>query len=131
MSLNRLTYDACAYNQALTQSVAPLSYVMDNSRYVHCNRCRMELGIVGGTAVSHISGNMVDLENDLRGQTRQNSHCTGYKYVPTQNSFIQSKAAMKVNPKTDTTLKHLPPCQMINYGAVPLAPPMSVSRCSI
>ena len=26
----------------------------------------MELGIVGGTAVSHIKGNLVDLENDLR-----------------------------------------------------------------
>ena len=35
----------------------------------------MELGIVGGTGVSQIKGNLVDLENDLRGQTRSASQC--------------------------------------------------------
>lgn len=129
MSLNRLSYDACAYNQALTQSVAPLAYVLDSSRFVNNNRCRMELGIVGGTAVSHINGNLVELENELSGRTRQASECAAYKYNPTQNNFIQSKAPFKTNMKIDTTLKHLPPCQMIQYGAVPIAPLPDPSKC--
>ena len=31
-------------------------------KFENCNKCRMELGIVGGTAASHIQGNIVDLE---------------------------------------------------------------------
>ena len=33
----------------------------------------MDLGVIGGTAVSHIRGNLVDLETDLRGTTRKAS----------------------------------------------------------
>ena len=40
----------------------------------------MELGIVGGTAVSQIKGNLADLENDLRGQTRSASQCPSKHY---------------------------------------------------
>jgi hypothetical protein len=83
MSMNRSTYDSCAYNQSLNQSVAPLSYIMDPIRYNHTNKCRMELGIVGGTAVSHVAGNLVDLENDLRGQNRPLTQCPSYEYTPT------------------------------------------------
>ena len=32
---------------------------------------RIELGKVKGTAVSHIKGNLVDLESDLKGTTRK------------------------------------------------------------
>lgn len=132
MSLNRLTYDSCAYNASLNQSVAPLSYVMDPVKYEHCKKCRIELGIVGGTAVSHINGNLVDLENDLRGQNRPNTHCPTYKYLPPQNNVLQGKEYIKpvVHPKIDIDMKHLAPCQMVNYGSVPLTPPLNISHCS-
>ena len=70
MSSNRLIYDTCAYKKTLDESVGPLSYLLNPIKYENCNKCRMELGIVGGSNVSHIRGNLVDLENDLRGQTR-------------------------------------------------------------
>ena len=54
MSSNRLIYDTCAYKKTLDQSVGPLSYVLNPIKYENCNKCRMELGLVGGTAVSHI-----------------------------------------------------------------------------
>jgi hypothetical protein len=132
MSLNRLSYDSCAYSASLNQSVAPLSYVMDPIKYEHCNKCRMELGIVSGTAVSHISGNLVDLENDLRGQNRPNTHCPSYKYIPPTGNILQGKEYIKPvqHPQIDTSMQHLMPCQMIQYGSVPLTPPMNLSQCT-
>ena len=44
-------------------------------------------GLVGGTNVSHIKGNLVDLENDLRGQTRSNTKCPARKYAPPKDQF--------------------------------------------
>ena len=57
-----------------------LEYMLDSARYENCNKCRMELGLVGGTAVSHIQGNLVDLETDLMGITRKASLCPQKKY---------------------------------------------------
>lgn len=121
---NRLTYDTCSYSQELKQSVAPISYVMDPVKYEHCNKCRVELGVVGGTSVSHISGNLVDLENDLRGQNRPNTHCPEYKYIPNPGNYVQGKEYIKpvCHPKVDTTMVHLKPCQMHQYAAVPPEP---------
>lgn len=129
--MNRLMYDSCAYQQELSQSVSPLSYILDPVKYNNCNKCRMELGIVGGTAVSHVAGNLVDLENDLRGQNRPNTHCPDFKYVPTDKNFIQGKEYVKpvTHPKVDTTMLHLPPCQMINYGDVPSTPKLNTFTC--
>lgn len=132
MSVNRLNYDACAYAQALTQSVSPLSYILDRSRYEHVAKCRVELGLVGGTSVSHVSGNLVDLENDLRNQNRPNTHCPAYKYLPSDAPFVQGKEYIKpvVHPKVSIVPQHLAPCQMINYGAVPLAPALNTYHCN-
>lgn len=129
--MNRLSYDSCAYQQTLNQSVSPLSYVLDPVKYNHCDKCRMEVGIVGGTAVSHISGNLVDLENDLRGQNRPNTHCPAYKWVPPSGNHVQGKDYIKPvdNKVVDTTMSHLPPCQMIHYGQVPATPPVQGFSC--
>lgn len=133
MSMNRMMYDACAYNSELHQSTAPLSYVLDPVRYENCNKCRMELGIVGGTAVSHVAGNLVDLENDLRGQNRPNTHCPSYKYIPPTTNVLQGKEYIKPveHPQIDTSLRHLPACQMINYGSVPNPPPFEQYSCGV
>lgn len=132
MSMNRLAYDSCAYVQTLNQSVSPLSYQMDPVRYEHCQKCRPELGIVGGTAVSHINGNLVDLENDLRGQNRPGTRCPDFKYMPRGDGAVQGKEYIKpvCHPRVETSMKHLKPCQMINYGEVPLAPPMDTFKCA-
>jgi len=129
--MNRLSYDSCAYKTELEQSIAPIYYVLDPIKYENCSKCRMELGIVGGTAVSHISGNLVDLENNLRGQDRPNTHCPNYKYLPQQDHYLSGKEYIKpvTHPSIDTNMKHLKPCQMIEYGQVPIAPPFQVERC--
>lgn len=99
----------------------------------------MELGIVGGTAVSHIKGNIVDLENDLRGQTRPASNCPSKHYRPNcpdkvgdacQPTHINIQGTQCAPGKSiDTNLVHLRPCQMIRYKPVPLPPPMRIETC--
>lgn len=129
--MNRLIYDSCSYNTELQQSVAPLSYILDPVRFENCQKCRPELGVVGGTAVSHINGNLVDLENDLRGQTRPVTKCPSYKYTPPQGNLLQSKEYIKpvVHPDIDISMKHLRPCQMQQYPSVPANPPFEMYRC--
>ena len=120
--MNRLTYDSCAYTKALGESVAPLDYMLDPVKFEHCDKCRVELGVVGGTAVSHISGNMVDLENDLRGGNRPNTHCPSFKYVPGNEHTLQGKEYIKpvCHPIIDTTPQHLRSCQFHDFPEVPL-----------
>lgn len=130
--MNRTIYDSCAYQQTLGQSIAPLSYVMDPIKYEHGSKCRMELGIVGGTAVSHVSGNLVDLENDLRGANRPATQCPAYKYLPGDGKTLQGKDYIKQvdYPVVDLAMNHLPSCQMVEYGSVPLAPEQPPYKCN-
>jgi hypothetical protein len=97
---------------------------MDPIKYERPEKCRMELGIVGGTAVSHVSGNMIDLENDLRGANRPVSSCPMYDHLPGNGQVIQRHEQYKpvIHEPIDTTMKHLPSCQMISYGSVPNIP---------
>ena len=129
--MNRTIYDSCAYQQTLSQSVAPISYVMDPIKYEHNSKCRMELGIVGGTAVSHVTGNMIDLENDLRGANRPATQCPTYMYIPGDGKTVQGKEYIKPvqHPVIDTTMNHLPSCQMIAYGSVPTVPMQDSYQC--
>jgi hypothetical protein len=58
--------------------------------YEHQNKCRHQLGWLGGTTVSHIKGNLVDLDSELRGQTRYVSKCGANMYVPTDDGIIKN-----------------------------------------
>lgn len=128
MSFNRLKYDECSYNTNIKQSVNPLNYMLDPIRYEHCNKCRPEFGILGGTSVSHINGNLVDLENDLRNQNRPNTHCPLYKYLPNEH---QGKEYIKPveHPDLDFNMKHLKSCQHFDYKPLPNQPPLNISSC--
>ncbi len=115
MSSNRLTYDACAYQKSLQQSTGPLDYMMYTGKYENDGRCRMEFGTVGGNGVSVYSGNLVDLESDLRGQTRQASLCPSTMYNPSQK--MQGK------------LLNQPSCQMQYYPKVPIPQQHPGTKC--
>jgi len=129
--MNRTIYDPCAYRQELNQSVSPLSFVLDPIKYQHCDKCRPELGILGGTNVSHPMGNLVDLENDLRGANRPATRCPEYKYLPTGKKRVQGKEYIKpvCHPVVDTRMRHLKPCQFMTLPPVPPTPPMDVYSC--
>lgn len=117
MSFNHPTYDHCTYKRHLKENVSILSYIISPFRYENKNKARHRLGLVGGTAVSHIQGNLVDLESDLRGQTRFLTKCVDTQYKPLKpgEDIINDKT-----PPIDTRLLHLPTTQMISYKSVPL-----------
>ncbi len=130
MSFNKLKYDTCAYKKDLDQSVGPLSYILNPIKYENCNKCRHEFGLVGGSAVSHIRGNLVDLENDLRNQTRPASSCPSKKFQPISGNKINIEASQCSSARSiDITPMHLSPCQMIRYPAIPLPPAPKIESC--
>jgi hypothetical protein len=73
---NRQPYDCCAYTQRLQQSVDPLQYQLYFGAQENCGKC------VDKKAWFRQDPNLVDLESDLRGQTRPLSKCDQYKYNP-------------------------------------------------
>jgi len=127
MSFNHLNVDPGSYAKTLSANANALTYMLDSNKFEHSQKCRHELGLVGGTAVSHTKGNLVDLESDLRGQTRLLSRCATQQWMPVP------KDGLILNDKTepiDTKQKHLPSCQMIRYRSVPLPPAMNLPRCA-
>jgi hypothetical protein len=126
MSFNRPSYDTCAYNSQLGENVSILSYQLSPFRYEHQDKCRHQLGIVGGSAVSHVKGNMVDLESELRGQTRYISKCSGNMAQPLEG---QNQIRNDKTQPIDISKKHLPTCQFIAYRSVPLPPSVNPNKC--
>lgn len=127
MSFNHLTADTCTYSRRLNENMSTLGYILSPFRYEHPEKCRHELGLIGGTATSHINGNLVDLESDLFGITRFNTKCINHQYAPVE------KGGMIYNDKTkpiDTDMKHLPACQMISYKEVPLPGKVDYRPCT-
>lgn len=130
MSFNRLAYDTCEYRKRLDESVGPLSYILNPMKYENCNKCRHELGIVGGASVSQIDGDLVTLESELSGRTRPASRCPSMMYQPTYGDSIQIAGSACSNPQS-LSIKpvHLPPCQFIRYKPVPLPPKPNLDMC--
>jgi hypothetical protein len=111
-----------------------LDYVLEKSKFEHCGKCRPEQGIVGGTAVSHVRGNLVDLENNLIGIDRPNTRCPSYKWqpVPEETASISGKEYIKpvCHPLIDTRMVHLKPCQFHDTPTVFQPPQPNVFSCN-
>ena len=109
-----------------------IQYLLDPVKYENYSKCRNQLGLVGGANVSHIKGNLVDLESDLKGQTRRHSLCSATKYKPCNENKIEI-TSNETNKKRiiDTNLIHLRSCQMIDYKPVPLPQNMVKPNCPL
>ena len=131
MSFNKLRYDTCAYKNELAQTVGTFAYVIDDCRYVHQQPRRVEFGLVAGNDVS-IANNMVDIESDLKGQTRLASKCPTLEYLNPcpagdMNTCKPKQIVIRGNPSNlgrviDTTLHHLPPAQFARYVPIQIDP---------
>ena len=139
MSSNRLMYDTCEYQTRLNENAGTLEYMLNPMRNENCNKCRMELGTVGGTNVSHIKGNLVDLETDLMGITRKASLCPVKKFssaCATGNMANCHPEKIVINGEhcgkqrvIDTTPLHLRSCNMVRYKPTPMPPKPDYSNC--
>lgn len=74
-SSNRLIYDNCAYAQWVYSSTEPLNYALYMGRNENCKKCKYE------NQFWH-PYDLVDVESELRNQTRPASSCGVYKYNP-------------------------------------------------
>jgi len=127
MSFNRAKYDKCSYKNELNRSVGILGYVLDINNFEHVKPCRHQLGWLSGNNVSHIKGNVVDLESDLRNQTRYISKCCNSLYSPSNDGFIYNDKTHPIELKP----LHLKACQSIPYKSVslPYANYINNNRC--
>ena len=82
MSSNRLIYDTAAYKSKLLENTNSMNYALYGGKFDNSSKCRIDFGLVGGYGVSLYNGNLVDLESDLRGQTRKASLAPSSKYHP-------------------------------------------------
>ena len=100
--MNRKIYDRCEELCWRNQSTAPIGWTLDADRFVHVNRCRADDSVVGGTSVS-ADYIYIDVESDLRGQTRPLTQCPAYKYLPRCDKLSISREYIKpvVHPIID------------------------------
>jgi hypothetical protein len=132
MSFTRTKTDICNYKNELEENVSYISYLLDPIKFDHCDKCRPQLGIVGGTAVSHIQGNLVDLESNLFGIDRDASRCVQTKYLPQGDNKLKGSCYIKPveRPIINTDMSHLRGCQLIDYAPyTPYPPQMNRFKC--
>jgi hypothetical protein len=121
-------------------------YTMIPQKFYHPNAGRNAIGLVGGNEVSIITGNMVDLESDLRNITRDLTRLPTRQYQPAcalgggtatglapiasngdcaawpDRLVFRERATGKV-VSVSTTPRHLPTVQMMSYPGVPAPTP--------
>lgn len=123
------------------QSASMFSYTQMPVKFEHPKQCRNALGLVGGSEVSNITGNIVDLESDLLGITRTQSKCIGQQYTPvcalggpdcpdTPPSFSIRDRATGQQRVVNTSPRHLPTCQLTTLPGVGLPNPLIAKTCN-
>lgn len=83
MSFTRVLYDSCLYSKRLHENQNLLHYNLDANKFYNCDQKRVDFGLLGGNNISQSGENLVDLESDLRNQTRLYSRCPTRKFRPT------------------------------------------------
>ena len=121
MSFTNLSYDDCEYKSELKYNVSALNYMFDPVKFYNPNKCMNALGLVAGSAVSHVNGNLVDLESNLMGIDREASKCPSMYYTPNDDNVAIGANYYRQVPTNivDTTKSHLPQCQIFNTHPVP------------
>lgn len=123
-------------------------YTQIPSKFYHPNASRNALGLVGGNDVTLPSGNMVDVESELRGITRDLSKAPTKNYKPScllgEKSNEKDLASIEGScapwPKTMSFLerssnkavsismepRHLPTSQYVTFPGVPAPKPLEM-----
>lgn len=119
-------------NGDVVQSIRINNYILDNNKFQNKNKCRVEFGIMGGSAVSHTSSNMIDIENELKGLSRVNSKCKDFNYMPPNNNLLKTKNNIKNVPDLNLKMKHLKNCNFFEEEPkLPMfsEPPLKFNKC--
>lgn len=90
-SSNRLIYDNCSYAQWVYSSTEPLNYQLYMGKNENCGKCRAD-------KFWH-PYDLVDVESELRNQTRPASNCGMYKYNPGNKVHNPEKPPVVLAPE--------------------------------
>ena len=74
---NRSIYDDCYYAHQVHDETSPFIYQMYEGKYENCGKCRKDN--------FYHPYDLVDVESELRNETRPMSRCGGWKYNPNYN----------------------------------------------
>lgn len=115
-----------------TSDIIMGGYTMIPQKFYHPNQGRNALGLVGGNEVTVVRGNLVDMESELRGITRDLSRFPAKKYLPTLPTGASWPTAdlTFVDRGTESARqismapRHLPTIQMNSYPGVPKPSPI-------
>lgn len=134
-----------------TADIVAGGYTQIPQKYYHPNAARNALGLIGGNEVSMASGNIVDLESDLRGITRDLTNAPDRKYQPScplgaagaepapanalapftggacaawPKKIVFTERATGKIVTVNTTPRHLPTTQYVSYPGVPRPEPI-------
>jgi hypothetical protein len=110
-SSNRLIYDNCSYAQWVYASTEPLSYRMYMGKNENCGKCIDD-------KFWH-PYDLVDVESELRNQTRPTSKCGQFKYSPANKAFNPEKPPVVLAPECCSILKQNIPRRTDNGVHVP------------
>jgi hypothetical protein len=122
------------------QSAGMFAYTQLPVKFENPKKCRNALGLVGGSEVSNIGGNIVDLESDLFGITRVQSKCVARQYLPAcplggpgcpdmpPTFSFRDKATGAVRV-VDTTPRNLPTCQLTTLPGVGTPKTLNAGTC--
>jgi hypothetical protein len=131
MSFNRRIYDDCATTINLSQSKLPGNYMLYDGKFYNENQCRIPKGIVGGNEVSLSKKNLVDLESDLRGQTRKLSDCPSEKYQPRISRCLKHSAGLPCGcTECQEELQDKTECKMFDYNDTALPEGIPQYKCN-
>lgn len=116
----------------IKQSLMINDYILDTTKFENNNKGRVEFGILGGPTTSHVKSNMIDVENDLFGITRDYTRCSSYKYVPPEGDKLPPIHYIKCNNTPTLNLKqqHLRSINFFDYQEIPQEPSLIFDRCS-
>lgn len=73
---NRLLYDACYVQKRTFESTQPLNYYIYMDAHENCGKCK------SNRLYYRQDPELVDIETELRNQTRPHSRCDNFKYTP-------------------------------------------------
>ena len=128
MSLNRLAYDNCSYEQVLGESLGPGFYQLttppNTCKPCHSTDPRIRLQTTGVSL--NKDTHIVDVDSELLGLTRNASNCSAKQFNPNNPCITNSKLCidMEKTPiefddcfkNTEDTRLSNPPCNLRGTG---------------
>jgi len=90
-SFTRSAYDQCALKKKIQESTQPFMYMTDTTVTESKDACFVDPSPFQQNQFRSIPNGQIDIESDLRGQTRNLSKCPEHKYNPEKSIRHENK----------------------------------------